>query len=105
MTNIINSSGNVFKDLGFENHEELKAKAELARQISVAISLNSLKQKEAEKLTGVNQGDISKIVNGYCEKFSIDRMFNMLLKLGQDVQINIQPAKGHKPFLKIIGVS
>jgi predicted XRE-type DNA-binding protein len=105
MNEVINSSGNIFKDLGFENHNELKTKAELARQISVAIKLNNLKQKEAEKITGVNQGDISKIVNGYCEKFSIDRMFNMLLNLGQDVRVNIQPAKGHKPFLQITGAA
>ncbi len=91
METITESSGNVFKDLGFENYEELKVKAELARQIAVSLELQGIKQKEAEKITGVHQGDISKIVNGHCERFTIDRLFGMLLKLGHNVRISVDP--------------
>ena len=89
METITESSGNIFKDLGFDNHEELKAKAELARQIAVSLELQGIKQKDAEKITGVHQGDISKIINGHCDRFTIDRLFGMLLKLGHNVRISI----------------
>ena len=48
MKMITESSGNIFKDLGFENYEELKVKAELARQIEVSMELQGIKQKDAE---------------------------------------------------------
>lgn len=103
MTIVTQSSGNVFKDLGFKNHEELKAKAELSRQIAVALQLSGMKQKEAEKVIGLHQGDISKIMNGHCEKFSIDRLFRILLKLGQDIHIQIHPASGRHSHLSVNG--
>ena len=59
---IIESSDNVFKDLGFDNYEELKAKAELARQIAVEkyliFSLDSeafFYEKISERLVEVMQ--------------------------------------------------
>ena len=93
MVKITRSSGNVFEDLNLKDASELKAKSILARQISMVISSRKLKQKEAERLTGIDQGDISKIVNGNCDRFTIDRLLSMLLKLGQDIDINIHPAK------------
>lgn len=98
MENISKSSGNVFKDIAFNNCKELQVKSGLARQISIAIKNKNLKQREAEIITGVSQGDISKIMNGYCDRFSIERLFNMLTKLGQDIEINVHPSdqkEGH----------
>ncbi|MCF6776102.1 helix-turn-helix domain-containing protein [Thiotrichales bacterium 19X7-9] len=87
------SSGNVFEDLGFDNAEELQAKASLARHIMLTIKQKKLKQKEVETLTGVNQGDISKIINGHCDRYSIDKLLNILRKLGQDIEINTSKSK------------
>lgn len=103
MLQITESTGNVFNDLGFANADELQAKSALARQIAIVIKDKKLKQKEAEEMTGVNQGDISKIINGHCDRFSIDRLFGMLLKLGQDIEINIHPSNsnlGHINFMQ-----
>jgi len=82
MFKIIESTGNVFNDLGFENAAELQAKSALARQISITIKEKKLEQRQAEQITGFNQGEISKIVNGHCGRFTIDRLFSMLLRLG-----------------------
>ena len=103
MLKITEGSGNVFSDLGFENADELQAKSALARQISIVIKEKKLRQREAEEITGVNQGDISKIINGHCDRFSIDRLFSMLLKLGQDIEITVHPAQtglGHINFMR-----
>lgn len=103
MIKITESTGNVFNDLGLVNADELQAKSALARQISIAIKEKKLKQREAEEITGVNQGDISKIINGHCDRFSIDRLFRMLLKLGQDIEINFHPSRsdlGHISFMQ-----
>ena len=96
MTNDIKyhkGSGNVFEDLGFNDPVEMQAKARLALKISQLLKEEKITQVKASKLTGIAQGDLSKIVNGNFAGFTIDRMFSILLKLGQDIDINIHPAK------------
>lgn len=87
--NITRGSGNVFEDLGFENAAELQAKADLAVQIIQAIEKRKLTQKEAAKLIGAVQPDISKLKTGQLKGFTLDRLFSFLLKLDRNIQIRI----------------
>ncbi len=61
---ITRGTGNIFKDLGFKDPEEYRAKAELALQISKIIEKRNLTQAKAAKLKGAAQPDISKLKNG-----------------------------------------
>jgi len=84
------SSGNVFADLGLPNPEERLVKAELARKISEAITFRKLTQVQAAELLGIDQPKISALVRGRLSGFSIDRLFQFLNDLDNDVEIVIK---------------
>jgi predicted XRE-type DNA-binding protein len=83
-------SGNVFADLGLPNSEERLVKAELARKISEAITFRKLTQVQAAELLGIDQPKISALVRGRLSGFSIDRLFQFLNDLDNDVEIVIK---------------
>ena len=67
---IIQGSGNVFADLGFENPEEELLKARLVREIRALIKRRRLTQAKAGELLGLAQSDISALANGKVARFS-----------------------------------
>jgi predicted XRE-type DNA-binding protein len=83
------SSGNVFKDIGFEDAEERFAKAKLAAIINKIIEKNGFAQKEAAKILGINQSEIEALNHGRLKNFSIDRLFSFLQSLDQHIEITI----------------
>jgi predicted XRE-type DNA-binding protein len=80
-------SGNVFADLGLPDADELLAKARLAEAIDDAISRLALTQTEAARRLGVDQGTVSKLVNGRLDGFSQERLIRYLMALGESVEI------------------
>ena len=90
-TDIIESGGNVFQDLGIAEPGRALAKAELARQISAIIRSRHLSQTKAAQLLGVDQPKVSALVQGRLPGFSIDRLLRFLNALGQDIEIRIRP--------------
>ena len=92
---IYECSGNVFKDIGYPNPEEAHAKAALAYEINQIIKKRKLTQKEAAKLLGVDQPEISALSRGRLSGFSYERLFKFLNLLDCDVTISIT----HKPDL------
>lgn len=85
------SSGNVFRDLGLPDAEELLAKAELARMIRGLITDRRLRQSDAAELLGTSQPKISDLFRGRLEGFSMERLYRFLNALGQDVHIVVSP--------------
>lgn len=85
------SSGNVFKDLGLPNAEELLAKAELANAIASIIEDRNLTQQEAASITGTSQAKISDVARGRLDQFTIDRLIKMLMAFDRDVRIELAP--------------
>ena len=85
------SSGNVFADLGLANSDELLIKAELVRQISNLIDAKRLTQTEAANILGIDQPNVSTLLNGKLSGFSTNRLFKFLNALGSDVEIRIIP--------------
>ncbi|MDP2857832.1 MAG: helix-turn-helix transcriptional regulator [Bacillota bacterium] len=104
---LFESSGNVFADLGVENHEEALAKAELARAISVIITRRHLTQTQAAAVLGVDQPKVSSLVRGRLAGFSIDRLLRFLLALDRDVEILIKakPRTRTRGRLDVVAVS
>jgi predicted XRE-type DNA-binding protein len=99
---ITRGSGNVFKDLGFNNPEEYQAKAELALQITKIIEQRGLTQKEAANLIGAAQPDISKLGSGQLKGFTLDRLFSFLLRLDRNIEIRVTKAKGKSGKLETV---
>ena len=86
---IVRGSGNVFKDLGFENPSEYQAKADLALRIISLVEDRKLTQEKAARLVGATQPDISKLKGGQLKGFTLDRLFSFLLKLDMRIEIRV----------------
>jgi predicted XRE-type DNA-binding protein len=91
---VVEGSGNVFADLGFENPEEMQLKAALAARINEEIARRELTQARAAALLGVDQPKISALRHGRLLGFSIERLLRFVTALDRDVEIRIRP-KAH----------
>lgn len=98
---ITRGSGNIFKDLGFKDPEECRARAELALQISKIIEKRGLTQAQAAKLIGAAQPDISKLKNGQLSGFTIDRLLDFLRHLDRSIEIHIKGKRGKKKVVSL----
>jgi predicted XRE-type DNA-binding protein len=88
---VVEGSGNVFADLCLADAEDLRFKAELARQICNRIRKLGLTQTQAAPRLGLKQPDVSKLMNGRHTGFSADRLMGLLSKLQVDVDIVLRP--------------
>jgi len=85
------STGNVFRDIGFppEEAENLKIRADLMIQISKIIRSRRLTQVQAAALFGITQPRVSDLIRGKLERFSIDTLVAMLGHAGVQVQFTL----------------
>jgi len=84
-------SGNIFADLGLPNAEEHQLKAALVVQLGRLIKARKLTQTAAAKLMGIKQPDLSNILRGHHQGFSVARLMRMLTAFDQDVEIITRP--------------
>ena len=91
MSEVTKGSTNVFADLGFENPEEMATRAELTYRIYTIIKERGLKQKEAAAILDLAPPEVSSLMKGKFNDFSIDRLFRLLTRLDQVVTIQIKP--------------
>jgi predicted XRE-type DNA-binding protein len=101
---VTKSSGNVFADIDVPNADEHFVKAEIVLGIAARIKAKRLTQAEAAKVMRLSQPDVSKLLRGNFAGYSLDRLFSFLRALGNDVRIQIVPAKGKKAGqLELVG--
>lgn len=84
-------SGNIFADLGFDNPEEMLAKARLVSEMQKAIKKKKLTQTEAAEILKLTQPKLSILLKGQFRGYSTDRIIRFLRILGQDVDIFVTP--------------
>lgn len=92
-TSVTYSSGNVFKDIGLPNPEELLVKARLTSLINKAIDERGWTQKQAAKALGTTQPKISDLSRGRIKNFSIEKLIAFLTDLDHDVAITVKKGK------------
>lgn len=90
-TQVIESSGNVFADLGLPNADQHLLKAEIVVQLKRLMKANKLTQTKAAALIGIAQGDLSNILNGKYREFSVERLMRLLTAFDQDIDIHVRP--------------
>lgn len=90
------SSGNVFADLELPNAEERLLKAQLTVQIRRFIEQKGWTQSEAAEVIGLDQPKVSNLLRGRFSGFSVDRLLNILNRLGHNVEVRIS-AKEYDP--------
>jgi len=88
---IIKSTGNVFRDLGFDKKEaaNLLIRSKLMVEIKKFIERKKLTQAEAAKLFDVTQPRISDLKRGKIELFSVDSLIAMLSRAGMKVDVRV----------------
>jgi len=87
-------SGNVFRDLGLDSPEEELSKARLAIQIHDRVKALGLNVTRAALRLGIPQPKASRLLRGYADGFSTERLLTFLTKLGHDVRIVVSDARG-----------
>ena len=100
------SSGNVFKDLGFsdEEAEEELLKAELGVEIFRILEERGLTQKEAAKILGVKQPEISRLKHGKFSYYSVERLMRFLKRLNHDIEIRITSVENREGQQQVIAI-
>ena len=100
------STGSVFKDVGFSDAEAERAllKADLAFEIYNIIERRKLTQAKAGKILGVDPSDISRLKGGDLNRFSVERLFTLLNRLNRNVEIRITPAEDREGHQRVVAV-
>ena len=88
-------SGNIFADIGLPNAEDHLVKAQIVAAIGNLIRNQKLTQTAAAKKIGLKQPDVSRLLDGRFEGFSLERLIALLLALGSDVTIEVGPSNGN----------
>ena len=104
MTRIEHPEGtdNVLADLGFDDAEELTAKAALALKLNTLIEARGLSQIEAAAITGMTQPKVSQVRRYKLQNISLERLMQALVSLDQQVKIVVQPARrAHAPGILV----
>jgi len=88
---ILESSGNVFVDLGYSPDEAaiLQMRADLMADLRKLIGNKKLTQAAAAKIFGVSQSRVSDLITGKWEKFSLEMLITLATKAGMHVKLKI----------------
>ena len=85
-------TGNVLIDLGFDDAEELSAKAALALKLNTLVEKRGLTQAETAAITGMTQPKVSQVRRFKLRDIALARLIQALVSLDQRVRIVVQPA-------------
>ncbi len=99
---VVQSSGNVFADLGLRDAGEKQTRVRLAVAINEIIGSRRLSQTAAARLLDINQPKISALVNYQLEGFSVERLMHFLNALDRDVEIVIRKKPRSKRPARIV---
>ena len=98
----LQGTDNVLLDLGFDDAEELTAKAALALKLNTLIDQRGLSQTEAAAITGMTQPKVSQVRRYKLQNISLERLMQALVSLDQQVKIVVQPARrAHAPGILV----
>jgi predicted XRE-type DNA-binding protein len=99
---VVQSSGNVFEDLGLRDAGQKQTRVRLAVAINQIIEARHLSQTAAARLLDINQPKISALVNYRLEGFSVERLMHFLNALDRDVEIVIRKKPRSKREARIV---
>ena len=102
---LVEGSGNVFRDLGDPEADLKQAKAILAARIITILDERGLTVRKAGALTGFAAADFSRIRNASLGRFTLDRMMRIVAALDGRVQITVQvePRPAAQPDVHVSG--
>ncbi len=88
---IIESSGNVFVDLGFSSEEAtlLAMRAELMAVLHETITKAGWTQIQTAERLGIGQSRVSDLLRGKRDKFSLDMLVTLATRAGRHVELAV----------------
>ena len=88
---ILDSSGNVFTELGFSPDEAaiLQMRADLMSDLRRFIKTRGLTQARAAEILGVSQSRVSDLTRGKWERFSLEMLITLATRAGMRVSLKI----------------
>jgi predicted XRE-type DNA-binding protein len=88
---VTESSGNIFRDLGFPPHEAevMLLRARVAEALRAWIQRQQLTQAQASKRLGISQPRVSEITRGKVELLSLDYLVGLCAKAGIPVELRL----------------
>ena len=88
---ILDSSGNVFTDLGFAPDEAaiLQMRADLMADLRQFIKTKELTQAKAAEILGVSLSRVSDLTRGKWERFSLEMLITLATRAGMRVSLKI----------------
>jgi predicted XRE-type DNA-binding protein len=86
---VINSSGNVFIDLGYSPEEAaiLQMRSDLMVDLRKWIKTKRLTQIKAAEILGVSQSRVSDLIRGKWERFSLEMLITLATRVGMHVSL------------------
>lgn len=86
---VVNSSGNVFIDLGYSPDEAaiLQMRADLMADLRKLIKAKKLTQAKAAESLGISQSRVSDLVRGKWERFSLEMLITLATRAGMHVTL------------------
>ncbi len=90
---IVQGSGNVFRDFGCRNADVEQLKSQLAAGVIRVLDGEKLSVRKAAARTGFDHADFSRIRNADLGRFTLDRLITILNRLDQRVDIMITSAE------------
>ncbi len=101
------SSGNVFRDLGISDAEELQTKVKIAVALNKILGrFHNWTQEQIAQRIGTEQPKVSALQRYNLDGFSVERLMGFLTALDYDIDINIRPRsaaakKSHPGRIKV----
>lgn len=86
----VRGSGNAFADFGYPNAAAEQLKALLGAQIIHVLDARELTVRAAETETRIAAADFSRIRQVKLDRFTIDRLMNILERLDQQVEVKVK---------------
>jgi len=86
---VVNSSGNVFIDLGYSPDEAaiLQMRADLMADLRKFIKTRRLTQAKAAEILGVSQSRVSDLIRGKWERFSLEMLITLATRASMHVTL------------------
>jgi len=90
-TRIIEGSGNVFIDLGFDpaEAEVMKLRAEVMIRTAQRLKEHGWTQAEAARRLGITQPRVSRLIKGKVEDFSLDMLLTLATRAGLHPELRL----------------
>jgi len=88
---------NVLSDLGFDDADELSAKAILAIKLNELIDQRCLSQTQTATVTGTTQPKVSQVRCYQLQNISLERLMQALVSFDQQVEIVVRNARHTNP--------